>query len=83
MTKHIRYTASTICLGISFVGCMHALGFGPKNLGRNLLLRFGVFGNDAVSVNVKLARAYNRFRRWTAQNKIECSQPAFTDKMET
>jgi hypothetical protein len=60
--------------------------FGPnghRNYLRNLLLRFGWFGEDAVSLPVKLARAYKKFREWTALNKIECSQPPFTEKMDT
>ena len=50
-------------------------------LPRNLLLRYGHFGDDAVSNAVKLARAYQQFKSWTHEQKIECSQPPFTEKM--
>ena len=50
---------------------------------RNLLLRFGHFGTDGVSVSTKLARAYKKFKDFIAAHKIECSQPQFSEKMET
>lgn len=50
-------------------------------IGRNLLLRAGAFGDEEnISVSVKLARAYVRFKRFISSKKIECSQPQFTEK---
>jgi hypothetical protein len=49
---------------------------------RNVLLRAGVFGNDAhLSMAVKLARAYEKFKSWQSSRGIRCSQPKFTEKM--
>lgn len=47
----------------------------------NLLLRFGWFGGDESTTGMKLARVYKRFKEWTAEHKIECSQPPFSEKM--
>lgn len=60
-------------------GKMCALHIFPP---RNLLLRFGWFGGDESTTGMKLARAYKRFKEWTAEHKIECSQPPFSEKME-
>lgn len=50
--------------------------------GLNLLLRCGYFGSEAgIPVSIKLARAYQQFKQWTSANKIDCSQPPFTEKM--
>lgn len=48
---------------------------------RNLLVRAGRFGNDNVSMSVKLARAYVAFKRFISEKKISCSQPEFTEGM--
>lgn len=49
---------------------------------RNLLLRCGWFGSEAgVSVDVKLARAHQIFKRWCKQNRVYCSQPVFKPRM--
>ena len=55
---------------------------GPRLYLRNVLLRAGVFGNDAnVGIGVKLARAYEKFKSWQSSKRIHCSQPKFTEKM--
>ena len=56
-------------------------GIGTGQL-RNLLIEAGYFGTDDVAIAIKLKRAHTVFKQWCAANRIECSQPVFTEKME-
>lgn len=50
---------------------------------RQVLLTSGVWGSVEESVQVRLHRAYLAFKSWCSRNKIQCSQPAFNQKMVT
>ncbi|CAK9032252.1 unnamed protein product [Durusdinium trenchii] len=55
--------------------------YGHHSMTKNLLLRCGYFGRDDVSMAIKLSRAFVAFKAWMSANKVECSQPPFTEKM--
>ena len=50
---------------------------------RQVLLTSGVWGSVDESVQVRLHRAYLAFKTWCSRNRIQCSQPAFNQKMVT
>lgn len=70
----VRWCLMHVCdLGLLFV-C--------NGSSMNLLLRAGWFGSEPdIPISVKLSRAYVSFKDFIKLNKIECSQPEFTENM--
>ena len=47
------------------------------------MVDLGIFGAVNLSVQQRLDMAYRRFRGFCTSRKIRCSQPPFTEKMDT